>query len=54
MKSLNFSLFNLFGNSKSRKKSHHRTRNHRTKQRHRNNHFNKRRGTRRNYKMRGG
>lgn len=48
MKSLNFSLFNLFGNSKSRKKRHHKT----TK-RHRN-HFNKRRGTKRNYKMRGG
>ena len=48
MKSLSFSLFNLFGNSKSRKKRHHRT----TKRHH--NHFNNRRGTRRNYKMRGG
>jgi hypothetical protein len=51
MKSLSFSLFNLFGNSKSHKKRHHRTT---KRQRYRGNHFNKRRGTRRNYKMRGG
>ncbi len=50
MKSHSFSLFNLFGNSKSRKKRHHRT----TKRQRHHNHFNKRRGTRRVYKMRGG
>ena len=52
MKSLSFSLFNLFGTSKSRKKRHHRTT---KRQRYRHhNHFNKRRGTKRVYKMRGG